>query len=247
MKVFMQGDFTFPADVEPCTAVVEFSLSPSFEFTEDITVKIPHCVVIDGKVNSHTFCLLKTSKKYAHKFEVLEARYSNHYHVIARLRHFCKVVGGCKIPLHRQRRWSHSDRTGISKRRPSSSTRECVRKMRDSPMLQDLVKQSSVTSSVSSSGSFGSSWEEQGTSSVPQSPEIDSSMSCCHLTRQEAFDSGRNSLLVNQQSSSEDASGYCYLYVLQCMPHPCSGGWKTHFLLSCALPTGIRVSYHGIV
>ena len=43
IKVFMQGNFTFPPDVQLCTAVVEFSPSLSFQFTEDITVKIPHC------------------------------------------------------------------------------------------------------------------------------------------------------------------------------------------------------------
>ena len=245
MKVFMHKDCTFPADVEPCTAIVEFSLSPSFEFAEDITVKIPHCVVIDGKVDPEIFCLLKTTKRGGPKFEVLEARYSNHYYVVANLRHFCKVVGGCRILLHRQRRWSasRSDRTGISKRRSSSSTRDLVKKIRESPNLQDLhiVRQ---VSSVSSSGSFerSNSWEDHETDSIPPSPEIDYSMSSCRLTRQKAFDSGRSSLLVNQQSSSEDAFGSYSLYVIQGMPNQCSAeGWKTHFLLSCALPTGMLV------
>ena len=248
MKVFMWGDFKFPDFVEPCTAVLEFSLVPSFEFIEDVTIQIPHCAAVDGEVDSETFCLLKISKRHGPVPEVLEARCSNRYHVIAKLRHFCKLVGGCKIPLVRQRRWSRSNSTGISKKDSPRSTRDCLKKIRHGSTSRDLARPCSVTSRQSSpslTGSSESSWEDQGTSpspipqTVPQSP-----ISSCHLAGPEAFDIDRNTLLLNQRSSSEDAIfGSCNLYIVQCMRHRCTGGWETNFLLSCALPTGMLVSY----
>ena len=235
MKAFMQGDFTFPPDVQPCTAVVEFTLHPHFVFVEDITIKLPHCVDIDSEVDPEAFCLLRASDECAPKFEfteVVKAEDSDGFHVVAKLRHFSRCVGARK-----RRHRSRSRNAGsISKSSPNSVK---MIKQRKHP---NVIKRGSSTSLCSSLSSTGQSSCELDLGQEMGSPTLSQ-----RLPRQEAFDHdmGRN-ILVRQQSSSEDSVvGSCAcleLCIVQCVPHRYPEGWETSFLLSCAHPTGIYVS-----
>ena len=241
MKVFMWGDFRFPADVEPCTAVVEFTLHPHFVFIEDITVKIPHCV--GGEIDPEAFCLLTASDEHAPMFEFTDLGAktvdSDSYHVVGKLRHFSRNVGARK--KRRQSRSRTRSTGSISKKKATPNL-----KFRKKTTLADFKRQSSSLSSTGNS--FESSCEDQGDSPLISQTSQEANTNCPtpsrHLPRQEALDTGsdHNGVLVSQQSSGDDG-GCCELCVVQCMLHECNEGWETIFFLSCAHPTGMQVSY----
>ena len=243
MKVFMWGDFRFPADVEPCTAVVEFTLHPHFVFIEDITVKIPHCV--GGEIDPEAFCLLTASDEHAPMFEFTDLGAktvdSDSYHVVGKLRHFSRNVGARK--KRRQSRSRTRSTGSISKKKATPNL-----KFRKKTTLADFKRQSSSLSSTGNS--FESSCEDQGDSPLISQTSQEANTNCPtpsrHLPRQEALDTGSDHngtrVLVSQQSSGDDG-GCCELCVVQCMLHECNEGWETIFFLSCAHPTGMQVSY----
>ena len=247
-RVYMEGPFKLPDDIEPCMPVVWVELTPNFTFEKSVTLKMPHCAVID---NESEFCLLRGSKgpgSSMYEFtEVLKADFTDGYHVVAQLNHFSPIAGGRKKRTLSTRRRTGSD--GVRKKKSNARNKKTIGEGSLRGVTPDLVKQSSSTSSVASSSpphSFESSLDKHPSSMTPQaSLEHDSPhLSQRHLARQEAIDkgSGRQVLLSTQQSSSEGHVSCNKMYMTRCVQQQDVRRWEVTFLVTCFHPTGILVS-----
>ena len=154
MHAYVEGPFKVPDDIEPCMPVIWLGVFPSFKFKKQVTLKIPHCAVIDDESD---FCLLRaaensTSSVYEFS-EQLEADFSDDYYVVVNLDHFCAVTGGCKKKSSsKQKR-----RTGSSRRIRKRSSQPVSRSSQRHRFTQgvqltsaELVRQCSSTSSTGS-------------------------------------------------------------------------------------------------
>ena len=96
MRACLHGPFIFPhPDMEICSAVVYLSCDPSFHFASDVTVKIPHCAIIDSETNQEDFFILTApdneDSPYWNFSEKLKSEISA-CHVTVKVRHFSKIV-----------------------------------------------------------------------------------------------------------------------------------------------------------
>lgn len=149
MRAYVEGPFKVPDDIEPCMPVIWLGVSPPFKFKKQVTLRIPHCAVIEDESD---FCLLRAAENptsLVYEFsEQLEADFSDDYYVVVNLDHFCAVTGGCKKKNQKQR-------TGSSRRlrkRSSQPVSRSSQRHRFTKGVQltsaELVRQCSSTSST---------------------------------------------------------------------------------------------------
>lgn len=154
MYAYVEGPFKVPDDIEPCMPVIWLGVFPPFEFKKQVTLKIPHCAVIEDESD---FCLLRaaenpTSSVYEFS-EQLKADFSDDYYVVVNLDHFCAVTGGCK----KKNSSKQKRRTGSSRRVHKRSSQPVSRSSQRHRFTQgaqltsaELVRQCSSTSSTGS-------------------------------------------------------------------------------------------------
>jgi len=154
MRAYVEGPFKVPDDIEPCMPVIWLGVSPPFKFKKQVTLRIPHCAVIDDESD---FCLLRAAENpisSLYEFsEQLEADFSDDYYVVVNLDHFSAVTGGCKKKSSsKQKR-----RTGSSRRVRKRSSQPVSRSSQRHRFTQgvqltsaELVRQCSSTSSTGS-------------------------------------------------------------------------------------------------
>ena len=170
MHAYVEGPFKIPNDIEPCMPVVWLVVYPPFKFDKQVTLRIPHCAVIEDEGD---FCLLRAAEVPAssvYEFsEQLEADFSDDYYAVVNLDHFCAVTGGSK----KKRSSKQKQGTGSGRRVHKRSSQHASRSSQRQKIAQgaqltspELVRQCSSTSSTGSitpqsslTSSFGSSFD----------------------------------------------------------------------------------------
>ena len=170
MHAYVEGPFKIPDDIEPCMPVVWLGVYPPFKFDKQVTLKIPHCAVIEDEGD---LCLLRAAEVPAssvYEFsEQLEADFSGDYYAVVNLDHFCAVTGGSK----KKRSSKQKQGTGSGRRVRKRSSQHASRSSQRQKIAQgaqltspELVRQCSSTSSTGSitpqsslTSSFGSSFD----------------------------------------------------------------------------------------
>ena len=220
MHFYLGHPFTLMEDVNTCSVVVWFHLSPPIEFLEDVTVEIPHA----ARADLTSLCVLtwgedKQGSPYKLNTEV-PADFSDGYHAVFELRHFSPYVVA-----------RTTNRSEILHRKNKKLA---------------LMKR---TSTGSSSGSFKTiermdsndierSFKEGLVSLVGRSDSAESDSKPRQLPRQEAVDRELPA------ASSLEGSPNAMRYSISCgMPRDRSGGqWEVNIAACYSHPTGNWVS-----
>lgn len=105
LYVYMKGPFSIPENTQLCSPIVWFHHHPRFRFEADVTVKIPHCaiVAVQPKSCGASASLIKDDSLSVVTIEegmaegatqyaltkCLPADFSDGYHAVFAVRHFC--------------------------------------------------------------------------------------------------------------------------------------------------------------
>ena len=238
MHFYLGGPFVLADGAVSCSVVVWFNQIPYFELLEDVTVKIPHAAKVDvaNGGDDKSLCVLtwgedKQGPIYKLSEEV-SADFSDGYHAVFKVRHFCPKVVAKKSSKSQSKNASKTvpRRTGSqskNRKKTGSDISKGLGKMNSDSLEKLLDKEcaTQVTPPVSHSGSRDGNGSTE--SCISES-----------LTRQDAMDIDLPS--TSYQTEERDESGSKISYSIACiMPADRSKTkWKVTFAACYNHPTG---------
>ena len=238
MHFYLGGPFVLADGAVSCSVVVWFNQIPYFELLEDVTVKIPHAAKIDvsNGGDDNSLCVLtwgedKQGLNYKLSKEV-SADFSDGYHAVFKVRHFCPKVVAKKSSNSKSKNASktvprRSGSQSKNRKRAGSNISKGVGRMNSDSLEKSLDEECTtlVTPPVSRSGSHDGNGSTESCISGS-------------LTRQDAMDIDLPS--TRCQTEERDESGSKISYSIACiMPADRSGTkWEVTFAACCNHPTG---------
>ena len=262
--VYLQGPFEMADDIELCTPVVWFSVNPSFTFYANVTIKIPHSAIVKGDTPSKQFCLLRAQDLkgpiYELSEEILDADFSDGYHVVAQVRHFSPYAGGYKTPTKRR---------GRSKQRKIPGNLSALHKKDSCCASKNISKKTAQPKRLRSSSrgsSLESSTEEcpvtpcttRFDDSTSRQPMIETTKQACSNSSEvnQATNSSQGpsqpnegNIAVSERQPHTSTAPACVnaneFCISRVMPRDRSAqSWEAAFYICYRHPTGVRVGCH---
>ena len=237
MHFYLGGPFVLADGVVSCSIVVWFYQSHYFEFLEDVTVKIPHAAKVDvtNGGDDKSLCVLtwgedKQGPNYKLSKEVA-ADFSDGYHAVFKVRHFCPKVVAKKSSNSKSKNASktvprRSRSQSKNRKRAGSNISKGVGRMNSDSLEKSFDECTTlVTPPIGRSGSHDGNGSTE--SCISES-----------LTRQDAMDIDLPS--TSYQTEERDESGSRISYsIARLMPADRSGTkWEVTFAACYNHPTG---------
>ena len=138
--VYMDGPFTLPQNVQPCSPIVWFYHHPQFVFEADVIVKIPHSAAVQPQfsdpsvlLTKEPLCVLTVQEgqdEGASQFALtrcLKADFSDGYHAVFAVRHFSPhgVVRNKEQQSSSRSRLGSNESAGVRLRTRDKSSSGC--------------------------------------------------------------------------------------------------------------------------
>ena len=221
MHFYLVHPFTLEDDIKPCSVIVWFHQRPQFHFIKDVTIKIPHAAIVDDP-NDDSLCVLTWGQDKQLKLNTkVPADFSDGYHAVFKVNHFCPKVA-CKKgqPIRRSTR----------KKTASSSAKRNIKKCDNSRSINQSINQS-IERSI-----------EEGIVTLTHCDSTESGSSSRTLHHQEAMETDPQASAVSQDSMGEEKISDMKYSIVCGMPRDRSqGNWNVLFAASYGNPTWTSV------